>query len=147
MTAIEDSSPAQAGRATRPGGSLGGLFDRHGLIGGFAAGFLGAGLLGLLFGHGLLGELGGVASFLGLLFQLALVALLGRLIWTWWHARNAPAFAAPSPRQLADAYESSRNDALRGVDDVAMADAAMTEAPSGRLSAEASPGRERRQQR
>ena len=57
-----------------PGGSLGGLFNRPGLLGGFAAGFLGSGVLGLLFGHGLVGELGSVASVLGLFFQLALIA-------------------------------------------------------------------------
>jgi hypothetical protein len=85
-------------------GSLGGLFNRPGLLGGFAAGFLGAGLLGLLFGHGLVGELGGVTSFLGLAFQLALVAMLCRLIWTWWNGRNLPAFTGLSPRQLADPY-------------------------------------------
>jgi hypothetical protein len=85
-------------------GTLGGLFNRPGLLGGFAAGFLGAGLLGLLFGHGVFGELGGVASFLGLAFQLALVIMLGRLIWTWWTGRNLPAFSGLSPRQLADPY-------------------------------------------
>jgi hypothetical protein len=85
-------------------GSLDGLFNRPGLLGGFAAGFLGAGLLGLLFGHGVFGELGGVASFLGLAFQLALVIMLCRLIWTWWTGRNLPAFSGLSPRQLADPY-------------------------------------------
>ncbi len=91
-------------------GSLGGLFSRPGVVGGFAAGFLGAGVLGLLFGHGLVGELGGAASYLGLLFQLALIVLLCRLIWTWWWGRNAPAFAGLSPRQLADPYLRSRNE-------------------------------------
>ncbi len=33
-------------------GSLGGLFNRPGLLGGFASGFLGAGFLGVFFGHG-----------------------------------------------------------------------------------------------
>ena len=61
------------------------MFNRGDLIGGFAAGFLGSGVIGLLFGHGVVGELGGVASVLGLLFQLALIAMLARLIWTWWH--------------------------------------------------------------
>ena len=144
--ALDRTSPVQAGRSSYPGGSLGGLFNRRGLIGGFAAGFLGAGLLGLLFGHGLLGELGGAASFLGLLFQLALVALLGRLIWTWWNRRNAPAFAALSPRQLADAYESSRNEALPSVDDIAIPDASaaddQAQPPPRRHGATASARRE-----
>jgi predicted lipid-binding transport protein (Tim44 family) len=104
-----------AAQPTHPGGSLGGLFNRPGLIAGFAAGFLGAGLLGLLFGQGLSGGLGGVASFLGLIFQLALLLLLVRLIWTWWSGRNAPAFAGLSPRQQAEAYLRSRNESLPGV--------------------------------
>jgi predicted lipid-binding transport protein (Tim44 family) len=99
-----------AGSSSYPGGSLGELFNRPGLLGGFAAGFLGSGVLGLLFGHGLVGELGSVASVLGLLFQLALIALLCRLIWTWWSGRNAPAFAGLSPRQLADPYLRSRHE-------------------------------------
>ena len=99
-----------------PGGSLGGLFNRPGLLGGFAAGFLGSGVLGLLFGHGLVGELGSVASVLGLIFQLALIALLCRLIWTWWSGRNAPAFAGLSPRQLADPYLRSRHEFLPDIE-------------------------------
>jgi hypothetical protein len=91
-------------------GSLGGLFNRPGLLGGFAAGFLGAGLLGLFFGHGLFAGLNGVASFLGLIFQLALVTMLCRVIWTWWTGRNLPAFAGLSPRQLADPYLRSRHE-------------------------------------
>jgi hypothetical protein len=93
-------------------GSLGGLFSRPGLLGGFAAGFLGSGLLGLVFGHGLFGGLGSAASFLGLVLQLALIVLLCRLIWTWWNGRNAPAFAGLSPRQLADPYLRSRHEFL-----------------------------------
>ncbi len=69
----------------------GGFFGR-GLFGGLAAGFLGAGLLGLLFGYGFFGGLGGFASVLGLLLQLALVAIVGRFLWTMWQRRE-PAFA------------------------------------------------------
>jgi len=90
-------------------GSLGGLFNRPG-IGGFAAGFLGAGVFGLLFGYGLFGELGGVTSYFGLLFQLALIAMLGRLIWSWWNGRNMPAFTGLTTRQLADPYLRSRHE-------------------------------------
>jgi len=99
-----------------PGGSLGGLFNRPGLLGGFAAGFLGSGVLGLLFGRGLVGELGSVASVIGLVFQLALIALLCRLIWTWWSGRNAPAFAGLTPRQLADPYLRSRHEFLPDIE-------------------------------
>jgi hypothetical protein len=79
------------------------------LIGGFAAGFLGAGIFGLLFGHGLIGELSGVPSILGLLFQFALLVALGWLIWAWWRADKSTATAELSLRQLADAYERDRD--------------------------------------
>jgi predicted lipid-binding transport protein (Tim44 family) len=108
--AVVAANDHPAGSSSYPGGSLGELFNRPGLLGGFAAGFLGSGVLGLLFGHGLVGELGSVASVLGLFFQLALIALLCRLIWTWWSGRNAPAFAGLSPRQLADPYLRSRHE-------------------------------------
>jgi predicted lipid-binding transport protein (Tim44 family) len=48
---------------------------------GFAAGLIGAGLFGLLTGSGLFGGLSGVMGFLGLLLQVALIALAARLIW------------------------------------------------------------------
>jgi predicted lipid-binding transport protein (Tim44 family) len=69
------------------------------------AGFLGAGLLGMLFGHGLFGGLGGFASILGLILQVALIVIVARLIWNWWQRRNQPAYAGgPSPR---DSYASN----------------------------------------
>jgi len=98
-----------AGQPPNPG-SLGGLFSRRGLMGGFAAGFLGSGLLGLLFGHGLTDELGSVASYVGLVVQLALIAMLAWLIWSWWTGRNQPAFSGLSPRQLADPYLRTRHE-------------------------------------
>ncbi len=98
------------------GGSLGELFGRRGVVGGFAAGFLGAGVLGLLFGHGVYGELSGFASALGLTFQLTLIALLGRLIWTWWRADRANTLADLSPRQLADAYGRARHEVRPDID-------------------------------
>jgi predicted lipid-binding transport protein (Tim44 family) len=83
-----------AGRAatTSPGGFL----SRPGFLGGLAAGFVGAGLFGLLFGHGFAGGLGSLASILGLLLQIGLVLLVARLIWNWWQRRSQPAYAGPS---------------------------------------------------
>jgi hypothetical protein len=107
----EEVSPC-ATQPTYPAGSLGDLFSRPGLIGGFAAGFLGAGVLGLLFGHGVIGELSGVPSILGLLFQFALLVALGWLIWAWWRADKSTAAAELSLRQLADAYERDRDAGL-----------------------------------
>jgi hypothetical protein len=99
-----------------PGGSLTGLFNNGSFVGRFAAGFLGSGLLGLLFGRGLFGGLGGVASYLGLLFQLTLIWLLCRLIWTRWRGGRSPEPVALSPRQLADPYLRSRDDLYSGAD-------------------------------
>jgi predicted lipid-binding transport protein (Tim44 family) len=95
------------------GGTLSGLFSRGGWLGGFAAGFLGSGVLGLLFGRGAIGGLGGMASYVGLLCQLVLLAMLCRLFWTLWRSGDAAGAAALSPRQLADPYLRSRDD-LRG---------------------------------
>src|SRR5262249_46392600 len=88
----------------QPGGTLaqrpattsptGGFLGRPGFLGGLFAGFLGAGLLGMLFGHGLAGGLGGFASMLGLLLQIGIIALIGYLVWTWWQRRSQPALAS-----------------------------------------------------
>ena len=114
------------------GGSLSDLFRRGGLLGGFAAGFLGSGLLGLLFGRGLFGGLGGVPSYLGLLFQLALVVMLCRLIWSRWHRVDFAGIAGLSPRQLADPYLRSRDDVHAGLDSGATAEDQKSAPPSGR---------------
>jgi len=99
-----------------PGGSLSGLFNRGGMLGGFAAGFLGSGLLGLLFGRGLSAGLSGVPSYLGLIFQLALLLMLCRLIWTRWRFDDALSPTGLSPRQLADPYLRSRDDLYAPID-------------------------------
>ena len=77
----------------------GGFFNRPGMgmLGGLAAGFLGAGLFGMLFGHGLFGGLGGLSSLLGLILQIGLIVLAVRLAMSWWQRRNAPAYAGPTP--------------------------------------------------
>lgn len=111
-----DALVPAAAQPSYPGGTLGGLFNRGDLIGAFAAGFLGAGIIGLLFGHGVVMELNSVVSVFGLLFQLALLAMLGRLIWTWWRDDKAGPGATLSPRQLADAYGRPRHEALPDLD-------------------------------
>lgn len=105
-----------AAQPSYPGGTLGEFFNRGDLIGAFAAGFLGAGLIGLLFGHGIIMELNSVASVLGLLFQLALIVMLGRLIWSWWRDDKAVPGADMSPRELADAYGRPRHETLPDFD-------------------------------
>jgi len=88
-------SVTQPGSSTPTPGmaSSGGFFGRPGLLGGFFGGFLTAGLLGMLFGHGFGGGLGGFFSFIGLFFQLGLVALIGMMLWRYFQRRNQPAYA------------------------------------------------------
>lgn len=75
----------------------GGLFNRSGggLFRGFAAGFLGAGLLGMLFGGGLFSGIGGFSSIVGLLLQIVLIVFLVRMAMSWWQRRqmSEPAYA------------------------------------------------------
>jgi predicted lipid-binding transport protein (Tim44 family) len=104
-TMTQPTQPSAAARPTTPAAQPGGFFNRPGLLGGLAAGFLGAGLFGLLFGHGLTGGLGGLASILGLVLQVGLVAIVAYLAWTWWQRRSQsqsqPAFAGgPSLRDI-----------------------------------------------
>src|SRR6201990_1694855 len=69
-------APAGGGFFNRPGG---------GMLRGLAAGFLGAGLFGMLFGGGLFSGLGGFSSILGLILQIGLIVFLVRMAMSWWH--------------------------------------------------------------
>src|SRR5207302_10869513 len=88
----------QPGAGT-PAPTGGGFFNRPGMLGGLAAGFLGAGLLGMLFGGGMFGGLGGLSSIFGLILQIGLIVLVIRLAMSWWQRRHATAsaFAGPTP--------------------------------------------------
>lgn len=91
-------SVTPAPTAPRPGATSAaparpGFFNRPGLLGGLAAGLLGAGLFGLLFGHGMFGNLAGLASVFGLLLQLALIGGVGFMIYRWWQRRSQPHYA------------------------------------------------------
>jgi predicted lipid-binding transport protein (Tim44 family) len=92
------TQPGTPGLNTPAGG---GFFNRPGLLGGLAAGFLGAGLLGMLFGGGMFGGLGGFSSILGLILQIGLIIIVVRLAMSWWQRRqmtaSAYAGAAPAP--------------------------------------------------
>jgi predicted lipid-binding transport protein (Tim44 family) len=93
--------PSAATTGARAQGAPGGFLNRPGLLGGLAAGFLGAGLFGMLFGHGFLAGLGSFAGLLGLLLQIGLVVIVARLFWTWFVRRNQPATASgPSLRHV-----------------------------------------------
>ena len=82
-------APAAAGAAK------GGFFNRPGMgmLGGLAAGFLGAGLLGMLFGGGMFSGLGGLSSIIGLILQIGLIVIVVRLVMSWWQRRQTPAAA------------------------------------------------------
>ena len=70
----------------------GGFFNRPGgMLGGLAAGFLGAGLLGMLFGGGMFCGLGGLSSIFGLILQIGLIVIVVRLAMSWWQRRHATA--------------------------------------------------------
>ncbi|WP_398477132.1 Tim44-like domain-containing protein [Tardiphaga sp.] len=104
-TMQQPGAPGMAGPAAAGAAAKGGFFNRPGMgmLGGLAAGFLGAGLLGMLFGGGLLSGLGSFASIIGLLLQVALVVIVVRLAMKWWQRRNqgqtASAYAGPSGSQ------------------------------------------------
>ncbi|MDE2376718.1 TIM44-like domain-containing protein [Bradyrhizobium sp.] len=82
---MNSTAPAGGGFFNRPGG---------GMLRGLAAGFLGAGLFGLLFGGGLFSGLGGLSSVLGLILQIVLVVVVVRLAMSWWQRRHAGPQAA-----------------------------------------------------
>jgi predicted lipid-binding transport protein (Tim44 family) len=81
-------------------GAGGGFFNRPGMgmFGGLAAGFLGAGLLGMLFGGGMFSGIGGLSSIFGLILQIGLIIFLVRMAMSWWQRRQAnPAYAGAAP--------------------------------------------------
>src|SRR6195952_1332809 len=99
-TMTQPGSPGM-GAPAAAGAARGGFFNRPGMgmLGGLAAGFLGAGLLGMLFGGGMMGGLGGMSSIFGLILQIGLIIIVVRLAMSWWQRRNASAsaYAGPTP--------------------------------------------------
>jgi predicted lipid-binding transport protein (Tim44 family) len=88
---------------TEPGSSGatagGGFFNRPGgMFRGLAAGFLGAGLFGMLFGGGMFSGIGGLSSIFGLILQIGLIVIVVRMAMSWWQRRHAePAYAGAGP--------------------------------------------------
>ena len=89
----------------------GGFFNRpgRGMLGGLAAGFLGAGLFGMLFGGGMFGGLGGLSSIFGLLLQIGLIYIVVRMAMSWWQRRNQPASAYAGAAAAPGAQSSFRS--------------------------------------
>ena len=105
---------AQPGSAATTAG--GGFFSRPGgMLRGLAAGFLGAGLFGMLFGGGMFGGIGGFSSIFGLILQIGLIVIVVRMAMSWWQRRHEPAYAgaaaagpaAPSSFNTWDPLEST----------------------------------------
>jgi len=85
------AQPGSSGIGTAAGG---GFFNRPGgMLRGLAAGFLGAGLFGMLFGGGMFGGLGGLSSIFGLILQVGLIIMVVRLAMAWWQRRQGTASA------------------------------------------------------
>jgi len=93
-------APASGGFFNRPGG---------GMLRGLAAGFLGAGLLGMLFGGGMFGGLGGLSSIFGLLLQVGLIVIVVRLAMSWWQRRHETAAAYAGPAAGSGAQSNFRS--------------------------------------
>ena len=67
-------APSPAYGMSRP------AFGGSSFVSGLMGGFLGAGIAGLLFGHGMFGGISGIGSFFWFLVQMALVALVVRFL-------------------------------------------------------------------
>jgi predicted lipid-binding transport protein (Tim44 family) len=112
-TFTQPGSPGMAGPAAAGAAAKGGFFNRPGMgmLGGLAAGFLGAGLLGMLFGGGMFSGLGGLSSIFGLILQIGLIIIVVRLAMSWWQRRHTPAAAfaggpAPGPAPAQNSFRS-----------------------------------------
>ncbi|MCO6418722.1 TIM44-like domain-containing protein [Siccirubricoccus sp. KC 17139] len=91
------AQPAPRAPIGRPN-PQGGFFSRSPFMAGLMGGLIGAGIGGLLFGHGLFGGFTGFASFLGLLLQIALIAGLVWLVMGFLRRRQPqPAMAGMAP--------------------------------------------------
>src|SRR5713226_548818 len=90
-TITQPGSPGLGATAAARGGCVNG--GGRGLLGGLASGFLGAGLLVMLFGGGMFSGLGGLSSIFGLILQIGLIIIVVRLAMSWWQRRHAPASA------------------------------------------------------
>lgn len=94
---------------------------RFGFGTGLMAGLLGAGLFGMLTGHGFFGGLAGLASIVGFLFQIALIAGLVWLALRFFRRRQeqpayagAAAGAEPQPNRLQGMMPGAQRSAFGG---------------------------------
>ncbi|MGI4978682.1 MAG: Tim44 domain-containing protein [Janthinobacterium lividum] len=86
-------SPGYAPQPALAQPGFGGGMSRRGMFtSGLLGGLVGAGIGGMLFGHGMFGGMDGGASLLGLLLQIGIVLLIGRWLFRRF-AGGQPAFA------------------------------------------------------
>jgi predicted lipid-binding transport protein (Tim44 family) len=69
---------------------------RSPFVSGLMGGLIGAGIGGLLFGHGLFGGFTGFGSFIGLLLQIFLIVMVVRFLFRMFAGRMRPAGGAPN---------------------------------------------------
>ncbi|RIK97975.1 MAG: hypothetical protein DCC74_06145 [Proteobacteria bacterium] len=113
-TITQPGAPGAAAAAPAAAAKSGAFGGARGLIGGLAAGFLGAGLLGMLFGNGFLAGLGSFAALLGFIAQILLVVIVVRLALNWWRNRNAAPAAGPAGAPMNFDASSGAAPAARG---------------------------------
>ena len=82
--------PSPAFRPAAPVAARPSFFGAHPFLGGLMGGLVGAGIAGLLFGHGFFGAGLGLAGVLGLILQLAVIAILVRLAIGFFRGAYAP---------------------------------------------------------
>ncbi|WP_336760260.1 TIM44-like domain-containing protein [Asaia sp. VD9] len=87
-------APGYSNPMQRPMGQPYGFAQRRPFMTGFVGGLLGAGLFGMLSGHGFLGGVGGFVSFIGLLFQIALIGFIIVMVLRWLGNRRSEGSAA-----------------------------------------------------
>ena len=93
------------------GGMMGG---RHPLAAGLLGGFLGAGLAGMLFGHGFFGGGLGMGGLLGLLIQIALIVFVVRWLMRRFSGASARTATAPGGMMGAGYAPASAGGAMPG---------------------------------
>ncbi|MDF7674454.1 TIM44-like domain-containing protein [Acetobacteraceae bacterium ESL0709] len=84
------AAPGMMSRAPMMNGYRPSFTARHPMLAGFAGGFLGAGLFGLLSGHGLFGGMANGWSFLGILIQILAVVFFVSLLMKLWRKPSQP---------------------------------------------------------
>lgn len=101
--------PRQVAPSAAMGGARPGFFQRNPMMGGLLAGFVGAGLFGMLFNSSAFagaGEAAPMASFLGMIFQFAVIGGLVWLAMRLFRRRSQPAAASVAGYQR-QAYDAA----------------------------------------